>query len=131
MLRDHIGTTPLSNLAETLQKDLSNIWSSLSKPPGLESCEIKDYFDFQFTALPHKILMPDQFNEKVDALRTRYTHIMKVLMADSYRPRTQIMYSMQRIINVFPSTEFHYTQNNVGIKLFQIKIWIYLLNKSY
>jgi len=72
VLRDHIGTTPLSNLAETLKKDLSNIWSSLSKPPGLESCEIQDYFDFQFTALPHKILMPDQFNEKVDSLRTRF-----------------------------------------------------------
>ena len=73
VLRDHIGTTPLSNLADTIKKDLSNIWTSLSKPSGLESCEIKDYFDFQFTALPHKILMPDQFNEKVDALRTRYS----------------------------------------------------------
>ena len=72
VLRDHIGTTPLSNLAETLTKDLSNIWSGLSKPPGLESCKIQDYFDFRFTALPHKILRPDQFNEEVDALRTRY-----------------------------------------------------------
>ena len=72
VIRDHIGTTPLSNLEDTIKKDLSNIWKSLSKPSGLESCEIKDYFDFQFTALPHKILMPDQFNEKVDALRTRY-----------------------------------------------------------
>src|SRR5271170_6516732 len=72
VLRDHIGTTPLSNLAETLKKDLSNIWSSLSKPPGLESCEIEDYFDFQFTALTHKILKPDEFNQQVDSLRTRY-----------------------------------------------------------
>jgi protein SEY1 len=72
VLRDHIGTTPLSNLAETLKKDLANIWSSLSKPPGLESCSIDDYFDFQFTALPHKILMEDKFNEGVDALRTRF-----------------------------------------------------------
>src|SRR6202035_4230107 len=72
VLRDHIGTTPLSNLAETLKKDLTNIWSSLSKPPGLESCSIDDYFDFQFTALPHKILMEDKFNEGVDALRTRF-----------------------------------------------------------
>jgi protein SEY1 len=55
-----------------LKKDLSNVWTGLSKPSGLESCEIDDYFDFQFTALPHKILMPDRFNEKVDTLRTRY-----------------------------------------------------------
>jgi hypothetical protein len=72
VLRDHIGTTPLSNLADTLKKDLANIWTTLSKPPGLEHCAIEDYFDFQFTALPHKILMPDQFNQKVDLLRTRY-----------------------------------------------------------
>ena len=118
VLRDHIGTTPLSNLAETLKKDLSNIWSNLSKPPGLESCKIQDYFDFQFTALPHKILLPDQFNEKVDALRTRYIRTMSLLMTDSCRPRTQIMYSMQCITNVSPSTGFHCTQNNVGIKSF-------------
>jgi hypothetical protein len=72
VLRDHIGTTPLSNLSDTLKKDLANIWSSLSKPPGLENCAIEDYFDFQFTALPHKILMPEKFNEGVDALRNRY-----------------------------------------------------------
>ena len=72
VLRDHIGTTPLSNLSDTLKKDLANIWSSLSKPPGLENCAIEDYFDFQFTALPHKILMPEDFNKGVDTLRNRY-----------------------------------------------------------
>ena len=72
VLRDHIGTTPLSNLSETLKKDLANIWASLSKPPGLENCAIEDYFDFQFTALPHKILMPEKFDEGVVSLRKRY-----------------------------------------------------------
>jgi protein SEY1 len=71
VLRDHLGTTPLSNLAETLKRDLSNIWSSLSKPPGLENCSIQDYFDFQFTALPHKILQPDSFDQEVRHLRLR------------------------------------------------------------
>ena len=72
VLRDHIGTTPLSNLSETLKKDLANIWASLSKPPGLENCAIEDYFDFQFTALPHKILMPEKFDEGVVSLRKRH-----------------------------------------------------------
>lgn len=73
VLRDHIGTTPLENLSDTLKKDLSNIWTSLSKPPGLEECKIEDYFDFQFTALPHKILQPENFNSGVDTLRERFT----------------------------------------------------------
>jgi len=71
VLRDHIGTTPLANLADTLKADLRNIWSGLTKPPGLESCAIEDYFDFQFTALPHKLLMPDAFLSAVRHLRTR------------------------------------------------------------
>jgi Root hair defective 3 GTP-binding protein (RHD3) len=79
VLRDHIGTTPLSNLSETLKKDLANIWSSLSKPPGLENCAIEDYFDFQFTALPHKILMPEKFDEGVVSLRKRYSHLSALL----------------------------------------------------
>lgn len=54
-------------------KDLTNIWGGLNKPSGLENCEIKDYFDFQFTALPHKILMPEPFNQQVDLLRSRFS----------------------------------------------------------
>ena len=73
VIRDYIGTTPLSNLVETLKTDLTNIWSSLSKPPGLETCLIQDYFDFQFTALPHKILQAHEFEEKVAHLRVRYS----------------------------------------------------------
>src|SRR5579862_68405 len=72
VLRDHIGTTPLENLSDTLKKDLSNIWTSLSKPQGLEDCKIEDYFDFQFTALPHKILQPENFESGVETLRQRF-----------------------------------------------------------
>lgn len=72
VLRDHIGTTPLENLSSTLKTDLSNIWASLAKPPGLEDCKIEDYFDFQFTALPHKALQPEDFNKGVDALQHRF-----------------------------------------------------------
>ena len=87
VLRDHIGTTPLSNLSDTLKNDLANIWSSLSKPPGLENCAIEDYFDFQFTALPHKILMPEKFNEGVDALRNRYLPSLACLVVSPYLSR--------------------------------------------
>ncbi|CAL3967035.1 unnamed protein product [Diplocarpon coronariae] len=72
VIRDHLGTTPLTNLRNTLIADLTNIWTSLSKPKGLESSRIEDYFDFGFAALPHKILQPDLFLTEVASLGTRF-----------------------------------------------------------
>lgn len=72
VIRDHIGTTPLSNLQNTLIQDLTKIWASLSKPPGLEKSQIEDYFDFAFAALPHKILQPEKFEAEVIKLGTRF-----------------------------------------------------------
>ncbi|KAK1828302.1 protein SEY1 [Podospora conica] len=72
VIRDHIGTTPLSNLRNTLVQDLTKIWSSISKPPGLENSNIEDYFDFAFAALPHKILQPDKFITEVENLGARF-----------------------------------------------------------
>jgi len=62
----------LENLANTLKADLDRIWQSVSKPEGLENCSIGDYFDFMFTALPHKLLLPDKFEEDVVKLRERF-----------------------------------------------------------
>jgi len=73
VIRDHIGTTPLSNLRDTLTQDLTKIWASISKPQGLESSKIEDYFDFAFAALPHKVLQPDKFVQEVEKLGTRFT----------------------------------------------------------
>ncbi|KUI60618.1 Protein SEY1 [Cytospora mali] len=73
VIRDHIGTTPLANLRNTLVQDLTKIWSSISKPQGLEASKIEDYFDFAFAALPHKILQPDKFVTEVDNLAKRFT----------------------------------------------------------
>ena len=72
VIRDHIGTTPLSNLRTTLIQDLTKIWSSISKPQGLENSRIEDYFDFGFAALPHKILQGDKFVEEVHKLGARF-----------------------------------------------------------
>ncbi|KAK6596908.1 protein SEY1 (root hair defective 3 GTP-binding protein) [Botrytis cinerea] len=72
VIRDHLGTTPLANLKDTLIQDLTAIWTSLSKPAGLENSKIEDYFDFAFAALPHKILQPDKFVTEVQKLGTRF-----------------------------------------------------------
>ena len=53
-------------------QDLSKLWSTISKPNGLENSRIEDYFDFAFVALPHKILQPEKFEEAVTQLSTRF-----------------------------------------------------------
>ncbi|CAO3619056.1 unnamed protein product [Mucor hiemalis] len=72
VIRDFVGATPLENLSSTLKSDLEKIWESLSKPEGLKDCKITDYFDFMFTGLPHKILLPEKFDEEVVKLRSRF-----------------------------------------------------------
>ena len=73
VIRDHLGTTPLANLRNTLIQDLTKIWTSISKPQGLENSRIEDYFDFGFAALPHKILQGDKFVSEVKVLGSRFT----------------------------------------------------------
>ncbi|KAF9310930.1 Dynamin-like GTPase that mediates homotypic ER fusion [Podila horticola] len=73
VIRDHVGSTPLANLSNTLRADLERIWHGLSKPEGLEDCKITDYFDFMFTTLAHKLLQPEKFESDVDQLRLRFT----------------------------------------------------------
>ncbi|KAH6235419.1 GTPase SEY1 [Parastagonospora nodorum] len=72
VIRDHLGTTPLKNLQNTLTQDLSKLWSTISKPKGLENSQIEEYFDFAFVALPHKILQPEKFEEAVTKLSLRF-----------------------------------------------------------
>ncbi|KAJ4992805.1 Protein sey1 [Stagonosporopsis vannaccii] len=72
VIRDHLGTTPLKNLQNTLIQDLTKLWSAISKPAGLENSRIEDYFDFAFVALPHKILQPEKFEEAVNKLSLRF-----------------------------------------------------------
>ncbi|KAL0941059.1 protein sey1 [Colletotrichum truncatum] len=73
VIRDHLGTTPLANLRNTLVQDLTKIWTSISKPQGLENSRIEDYFDFAFAALPHKILQADKFATEIQNLGKRFT----------------------------------------------------------
>ena len=72
VIRDFLGTTPLQNLRNTLMQDLARIWAGLSKPPGLEKSTIQDYFDFAFSALPHKLYQPEQFTREVAKMATRF-----------------------------------------------------------
>ncbi|KAK9447656.1 RHD3/Sey1 [Limtongia smithiae] len=72
VIRDHIGITPLENLANTLRTDLERIWASLIKPPHFADSELTDFFSLQFTALPHKLLQPEAFASGVSSLASRF-----------------------------------------------------------
>ncbi|MCJ1234150.1 Dynamin-like GTPase that mediates homotypic ER fusion [Varicellaria rhodocarpa] len=85
VIRDHLGTTPLANLRNTLLQDLSRIWSGLSKPPGMEKSRIEDYFDFAFAALPHKILQPERFVSEVAKLGSRFREKSKDQRRDPFQ----------------------------------------------
>lgn len=75
VIRDHVGHTPVNSLAQLLLADLDRIWSSLQKPPGLENSQISDFFDFEFAALPHKILQAEKFVAETKILRKRFREV--------------------------------------------------------
>ena len=72
VIRDFIGATPLSNLSQTLTQDITKIWDGISKPSELADAQLSDYFDLSFTGLPHKVLVPEKFENEVAELRKRF-----------------------------------------------------------
>ena len=45
VIRDHIGVTPLENLAATLTQDLVAMWNNSNIPPELSHLQFQDFFD--------------------------------------------------------------------------------------
>lgn len=73
VIRDHVGSTPLENLSNTLTTDLNDMWEKISKPKNIkQDCKLSDYFDIEFTTLSHKLLQPDNFNTDVKNLGDRF-----------------------------------------------------------
>ena len=71
VIRDFVGKTPSLNLFQTLSEDLNALWKSLPKPESCENSLFTDFFDIEFTTLPHKILQPDLFKEHLSLLSKR------------------------------------------------------------
>lgn len=122
VIRDHLGTTPLANLRNTLMQDLSRIWSGLNKPPGLEKSKIEDYFDFAFAALPHKILQPDRFVSEVEKLGTRFREGFRDPRRDAFR-------GDQESDGVFLS-EYHRRIPADGFSIYAQQIWDQIVNNK-
>mmetsp|Transcript_1200 Transcript_1200/g.2416 ORF Transcript_1200/g.2416 Transcript_1200/m.2416 type:complete len:835 (-) Transcript_1200:14-2518(-) len=71
VLRDHVSS-PLESLAKILRTDLEKIWAGIDKPPEHKSSSLADFFDVEFTSLPHKVLKPEQFEASAKELRTQF-----------------------------------------------------------
>lgn len=71
VIRDHVGVTPISALAETLKQDLVTMWDSLNKPADVAHFTFDDFFDINFHALHHKVLQNDLFLQDVASLGDR------------------------------------------------------------
>ncbi|KAK3169742.1 Dynamin-like GTPase that mediates homotypic ER fusion [Lepraria neglecta] len=123
VIRDHLGTTPLANLRNTLVQDLTRIWSGLNKPPGLEKSKIGDYFDFAFAALPHKILQPERFMSEVAKLGTRFR--------EGHRdPRRDPLRSDQEFEGGIFLPEYHRRIPADGFSIYAEQVWDQIVNNK-
>lgn len=77
VIRDHMAITPLQTLAATLMDDLNAQWEALSKPEGLEESKISDFFDLEFSTLPHKVMAPVEFSAATVQLREQLSKSFK------------------------------------------------------
>lgn len=71
VLRDHVSS-PLDKLYATIRDDVDNIWATIQKPEPARGIPITKFFDIDFFALPHKLLMEQSFLERGAELRRRF-----------------------------------------------------------
>lgn len=111
------------NLKRTLVQDLQRIWAGLNKPPGLEKSKIEDYFDFAFSALPHKILQPERFVSEVAKLGTRFR--------EGHRdPRRDAFKADQEIEGGVFLPEYHRRIPADGFSIYAEQVWTQIVNNK-
>ena len=123
VIRDHLGTTPIANLRNTLIQDLSRIWSGLSKPAGLENSKIEQYFDFAFAALPHKILQPERFILEIGKLGSRFREGHRDARRDALR-------GDQEMEGGIFLPEYHRRIPADGLSIFTEGVWEQIVNNK-
>jgi hypothetical protein len=55
-----------------LEKDLATIWSEIYKPEKFANSTPQQFFEFEYSMLPHKIYQEDAFISKTSELKTRF-----------------------------------------------------------
>ncbi len=72
VVRDYLAVTPQESLRDTIVSDIERLWQEICKPEPFLSKSLSDFFDLEFTFLPHKILKPSQFEEATDILAKKF-----------------------------------------------------------
>lgn len=52
--------------------DLANIWNGIYKPEKYRNKDLSDFFELDFTLLPHKLFEEVEFKNQANALRERF-----------------------------------------------------------
>lgn len=104
-------------------QDLTKIWSGLSKPAGMEKSKISDYFDFAFSALPHKLLQPERFVTEVARLGTRFREGHK-------DPRRDALKSEQELEGGVFLSEYHRRIPADGFSIYAKGVWDQIVNNK-
>lgn len=99
------------------------MWSSISKPQGLENSRIEDYFDFAFAALPHKILQPEKFVEEVRRLGNRF-------VTGSRSSKTQLDRGEQELEGGVFLPEYHRRIPADGFSVYAEGVWDQIVNNK-
>ena len=60
-----------------IDTDIKNLWSEIYKPDKYKNSEAKDFFEFEFCMLPHKIYDEDNFFKKCEELKHRFDNEAK------------------------------------------------------
>ena len=60
------------SIENTLKNNINQIWREIKKPMNLNDKIPSDFFDFEFLLMPHKIYLPQKFNDEVTKLRRRF-----------------------------------------------------------
>ena len=88
----------------------------------MEKSKIRDYFDFAFAVLPHKILQPDRFVSEVEKLGTRFR--------EGFRdPRRDAFKDDQESDGVFLS-EYHRRIPADGFSIYAQQVWDQIVNNK-
>eukprot|EP00879_Flechtneria_rotunda_P005764 GHRR01006065.1.p1 GENE.GHRR01006065.1~~GHRR01006065.1.p1 ORF type:complete len:797 (+),score=315.22 GHRR01006065.1:159-2549(+) len=105
VIRDK-SKTPLDKLVEVLSDDIYKMWDTISKPPQYVDSKIDDFFEVQYTALPHYEDKYEDFVADTVVLRRRFTtegEASLVRVAPDKLPADSLVLSTQNIWGIIKS----------------------------
>jgi hypothetical protein len=56
-----------------IDTDIANIWKEIYKPEEFKDSKPSDFFNFEFSMLPHKVYEEDKFYESCKQLKGRFS----------------------------------------------------------